>query len=352
VGLETPERTRIAFPRPYWYVACRSRELGARPIARSLFDTPLVLFRGEGGRVGALLDRCAHRNLPLSAGRVVGPHLECAYHGWQYDTGGVCRRVPALGAEPENKGRLVPSFPAVEQQGVVWVYADSERPPAGGPYTFPALGAPGYGSVHYASEVEATLYATLENMLDVPHTAFLHRGLFRSGPKRPIAAIVRRFADRVEAEYVGEPRPSGLLGRLLAPRGGTVVHFDRFLLPSIAQVEYRLGESHLLVTNALTPIDEFRTRFLAVVSFRLPIPKLLVRAVLMPLSQYVVRQDARILRLQTDAIRRFGGESYVSTDVDVLGPHIWRLLKQAAERAEAAPAGREAEVEKRVELHV
>ena len=358
--LETPERTRIAFPLPYWYVGCRSRELGAQPVARSLFGTPLVLFRGEGGRPGALLDRCAHRNLPLSVGRVVGPHLECAYHGWQYDTGGVCRRVPALGSpfeEPTeigavHKGRLVPSFPAVEQQGIVWVYGDAERTPAGGPYSFPALDASGYGSVHYASEVEATLYATLENMLDVPHTAFLHRGLFRSGPKRSITAIVRRFGDRVEAEYVGEPRPSGLVGRILAPRGGTVVHFDRFLLPSIAQVEYRLGDSHLLITNALTPVDEFRTRFLAVVSFRLPIPKLLVRAVLKPLTQQILRQDARFLRLQTDAVRRFGGESYVSTDVDVLGPHIWRLLKQAAERPDASPAGAEPEVEKRVELHV
>src|SRR5207237_3640078 len=136
----------------------------------------------------------------------------------QYDAGGICRRVPALAPFDElrvsgalQKGRLVPSFPTVEQQGIVWVHADSERPPAGGPYTLPALDAPGYGSVHYASEVEATLYATLENMLDVPHTAFLHRGLFRSGPKHPITAIVRRFADRVEAEYVGEPRPSGLL---------------------------------------------------------------------------------------------------------------------------------------------
>src|SRR5205085_6702883 len=134
-----------------------------------------------------------------------------------------------------------------------WVFADPERPPPHGPFRFPHLETAGYASARFASQTPATLHATIENMLDVPHTAFLHRGLFRAGPKRAITAIVRRFADRVEAEYVGEPRRSGLVGRLLAPRGGTVQHFDRFLVPAIAQVEYRLGDSHLLITNALTP---------------------------------------------------------------------------------------------------
>jgi phenylpropionate dioxygenase-like ring-hydroxylating dioxygenase large terminal subunit len=350
--IETAERARIAFPRPYWYVACRSRDLGKRPIATTICGTPLALFRDDEGRPAALLDRCAHRNLPLSVGRVTGAHLECAYHGWQYDASGVCRRVPALAGPAEHKGRLVPSFPTVEQQGIVWVYGDADRTPTTSPYVVPGIGVKYYGAVEFASEVEATLHATLENMLDVPHTGFLHRGLFRSGAKRPITAVVRRYGNRVEAEYIGEPRPTGIVGRLLAPRGGTVVHFDRFFLPSIAQVEYRLDESHLVVTNALTPIDDFRTRFLSVVTFRLPVPTLLVHAVLSPLARQIFRQDARILRLQTEAVRRFGGESYVSTDVDVLGPHVWRLLKDAAERPDPQPGGGTPEIETRIELHV
>jgi phenylpropionate dioxygenase-like ring-hydroxylating dioxygenase large terminal subunit len=351
MGCPAPERARIAYPRAFWYVACESRALRQRPIARTVLGTPLVLFRGHDGRTAALLDRCAHRNLPLSEGHVLDGNVECSYHGWQYDAQGLCRRVPALGEPPDQKGRSVPAFPTVELQGYVWVFMEPDRAATGAPYSFPHLGDARYGSIRFASEVEATLHATLENMLDVPHTAFLHRGLFRGGPKRPITAIVRRFGDRAEAEYVGEPRPSGLAGRLLAPRGGTVVHFDRFLLPSIAQIEYRLGESHLVVTNALTPVTDFHTRFVSVASFRLPLPPLLVRLVLEPLAQRIFRQDARILRLQTDAVRRFGGESYVSTEVDLLGPHIWRLLKQAEQTGMPA-AGAGPELEKRVELHV
>jgi phenylpropionate dioxygenase-like ring-hydroxylating dioxygenase large terminal subunit len=351
MGFQAPERARIAYPRACWYVACESGELRERPIARTVLCTPLALFRGDDARPAALLDRCAHRNLPLSEGRVRGGNVECPYHGWRYDTQGLCRRVPALGEAPDHKGRSVPAFPAVERQGYVWVFMEPEQAPSSPPYSFPHLGDARYGSIRFASDVEATLQATLENMLDVPHTAFLHRGLFRGGPKRPITAIVRRFGDRAEVEYIGEPRPSGLAGRLLAPRGGTVVHFDRFLLPSIAEVEYRLGESHLVVTNALTPVTDFHTRFVSVASFRLPLPSLLVRLVLEPLAKRIFRQDARILRLQTDAVRRFGGESYVSTEVDLLGPHMWRLLKQAEQNG-TPPTGASPELEKRVELHV
>src|SRR5439155_22362217 len=110
-------------------------------------------------------------------------------HGWQYDAQGLCRRVPALAEAPEHKGRSVPAFPVVEQQGYIWVFMEPGRAPTGLPYSFPHLGDADYGSIRFASEVEATLHATLENMLDVPHPAFLHRGLFRGGPKRPITAI-------------------------------------------------------------------------------------------------------------------------------------------------------------------
>src|SRR5262245_26076824 len=79
----------------HWYVACRSGALGRRPVARTVLGVPLVLFRDAAGGAAALLDRCPHRNVPLSLGHVVPEgHLECAYHGWQFDGTGRCRLVP------------------------------------------------------------------------------------------------------------------------------------------------------------------------------------------------------------------------------------------------------------------
>ena len=116
------------------------------------------------------------------------------------------------------------------------------------------------------------------------------------------------------------------------------------------QVEYRLGDrSHLLVSTALTPIDDFRTRLYAVVTFKLPLPHWLVALVVRPIARHIFRQDARMLARQTEVIRKFGGEQFQSTEIDTLGPGILRLLRNA-ERGERTPL--DAPVEKRLTMLV
>jgi phenylpropionate dioxygenase-like ring-hydroxylating dioxygenase large terminal subunit len=323
----------------HWFIACRSRALRDRPLPATIQGVPLVLFRGADGRPGALEDRCPHRNAPLSAGRIRAGHLECRYHGWRFGGDGACVAVPGLSGPPGTRAARAAAFACVEQDGDVWVHSAPGVAPGAPPPRFPHLDDPRYTTVRRELEVRSTLYRALENVLDVPHTAFLHRGLFRTSGAREIEVVVRRFVDRCEAEFIGEPRPPGLVGRLLAPGGGVVSHVDRFLLPSIAQVEYRLGEaSHVVATTAMTPIDDARTMLFAVVTFRLPVPGWLVRPVLTPVATRILRQDAWMLSLQTDNIGRFGGERFAHTEVDVLGPQIQRLLREA-ERGEAASAG-------------
>ena len=322
-----------------WYVACASSELREQVLARTLLGTPMVLFRGPEGKPGALLDRCAHRNAPLSVGKVVGQRIECRYHGWQFGTDGRCLKIPGLCAEMEQKiARNVPRFAVLEQDGFVWVYATPDVEPQGRPFAVPALGEGGV-EVRRTVRVESPLHAALENALDVPHTAVLHRGLFR-GVREPhrIKARVSRTADGVQAEYLGEPRPEGLAAKILSPSGGVVTHFDRFILPSIAQVEYRLGsEVHFLVNSICTPVDDYLTVIHAVISFRTRFPGWLVKLLLNPVATRIFKQDAYILKAQGDNLRRFGGEHYASTAIDVLGLQIARLLR----RAETGPSGAE-----------
>ncbi len=333
-----------------WFIGCLSGELKSAPLARTIQGTPLVLFRGEGGRPAALLDRCPHRNVPLSMGKVVGGQLQCGYHGWRFQSDGACAAIPGLVGESQAKARNAQAYATLEQDGFVWVYASPGVEPKGLPYRFPLLDDPRYTTVRRQLRAEATMHAVIENTLDVPHTAFLHGGLFRTARKEhEIEVVVRRTADRVEAEFVGEPRPPGLAGRLLAPGGGVVIHFDRFLLPSIAQVEYQLGKkSHLITTTAMTPVTELDTRIYAVVTLRLPLPGWLVRPFLTPIALGIFKQDARVLALQSQTLRKFGGEQYASTELDVLGPQVWRLLKQAA--SAEAPAAEA--YEKRIKMRV
>ncbi len=341
------ERFSLHRAYPYWYIAARSKDLKDKPLSVRIWDTPLVLFRDSQGQARTLLDRCAHRNVPLSEGTCIDGLIQCAYHGWRFDSEGSCKEVPALRGRQEAKARNVPAFLTQEEQGFIWVYTHRGTRPNHTPFEFPCMNDSSYTTVSYKADFEATLHATAENILDVPHTAFLHKGLFRGGQPNSIDTVVRRYSDRVECQYIGEPVPSGIMAKLLAPGAGEVEHFDRFILPSVAQVEYRLGEkAHIVTTSCLTPISDFVTRMHAVVAIRLNrwIPGL--RQVVTPFALKVIRQDIRILKMQTDSVREFGGEQYSSTGVDLLGPSILRLLKRAA--GEACVVSKDAQGEPRL----
>lgn len=326
---------KVSVARVYdaWYVVAESDELVDKPLARKIYGTPLVVFRDAAGQPGVLLDRCAHRNVPLSLGEVVSGRLECRYHGWQYDRDGDCRKIPGLCGTPELPRRAVPRYATIEQDGFVWAWANPASEPTCEPYRVPNLDDDRYTTVRRVVEAKSTLHAAIENALDVPHTAFLHKGLFRgTGGTNVIDAVITRSADRVVTEYIGEPRPSGIAARILSPSGGMVTHFDRFIMPSIAQVEYGIGdENHVLVTSIGTPVEDFVTKLYAVVSFRMRIPGWAIKPVLDPVAMKIFSQDAEILDIQTRSIQHFGGENYTSTEIDLMGPQIWRLLKRASE---------------------
>jgi len=163
----------------YWYPVTALADVRDRPVPVTLLGEQLVLFRHEGG-VSALRDPCIHRGSPLSLGRVDGDRLVCAYHGWQYDADGRCRKIPSLAEEyPIPSKARVRSFAVEVNYGLVWVCLDDE----------PALGVPPYPA--YADESLATvLYKPFhwqanaarvcENVLDFTHLPWVHDGMLGS----------------------------------------------------------------------------------------------------------------------------------------------------------------------------
>jgi hypothetical protein len=43
----------------------------------------------------------------------------------------------------------------------------------------------------------------------------------------------------------------------------------------------------------------------------------------------IFNQDARMLKQQTYNIGRFGGEHFTNTELDMMGPAVWHLLRRA-----------------------
>ena len=81
----SPKPTSPETPICAWQIACKSKVLRRKPVKVVIGGQPIVLFRDASGTAAALEDRCAHRNAPLSLGRVCNGRLQCAYHGWEYD---------------------------------------------------------------------------------------------------------------------------------------------------------------------------------------------------------------------------------------------------------------------------
>lgn len=324
----------VAFPQGYWYPAAPSASLKGRPVGITLMDTPIVLWRDARGAAHALFDRCPHRNLPLSLGRVhPGGEIECGYHGWRFDGSGECAAVPGLLGPSAGPARDCPSYPVVERDGFVWVWPEAGAVPMGEPFALPSITGPGTGEVVFAYDLDCTLHAALENALDVPHTAFLHKGVFRGGDTREITAVRREVPDGLEVQYLGEP--VGFSGfRKEQGSDLTFDHWDRFFLPSVAQVEYRV-EGWLRIVNTILhlPLSGFRTRAWFVVRFWTRLPAAVVKPIVLARGRQILKQDAVVLRRQAEAIQRFGHERFTTTDLDLVGNGIWRLLRQA-ERGE------------------
>jgi len=112
---------RIGAHPDYWYPLAWSHELkSGRTLGRAFAGEPIVLYRGASGKVFALEDRCAHRQVPLHLGVVAGDELKCHYHGWTYDACGKCVNVPYLGSVRLPNG--VKSYPAREVDGLIFVF--------------------------------------------------------------------------------------------------------------------------------------------------------------------------------------------------------------------------------------
>jgi phenylpropionate dioxygenase-like ring-hydroxylating dioxygenase large terminal subunit len=332
-------------PSEHWYIAARSRDLRRRPVAATVLGAPVVLFRNGDGRVSALADRCAHRNLALSRGRVVENALECAYHGWRYDGRGACTLIPSLAEVPGRIG--VPAYPAVEADGFVWIFVGQTRP-SSAPRPFPHRGEPGWSTFVMKNRFEAGALACLENFLDCPHTAYVHQGWFRSARAKDVPARVTCTADEVRVEFDERPEHDSIVARLLFPKGSTLQHTDRFLMPTTSRVDYRFGPDwHFIITSQCTPVSDELTDVYTVVTFRARGLATLVRLYFEPLSRRIIRQDLDVLKAQTEDIRRFGGPRFTSVASDLVGPRIARLWREPQPPASDPPRVAPAEVETR-----
>jgi phenylpropionate dioxygenase-like ring-hydroxylating dioxygenase large terminal subunit len=318
--------------REYWYVAARAEDITAKkPFAATILEVPLVLWRGADGKATALLDRCAHRNAPLSEGRIVDQCVVCPYHGWAYNGSGACADIPSETAGTINAvGKAVPPFPVVERYGLVWVWMGVGVPDKE-PFEMPYFSGEGWHNYYMVTDFENNVTELAENFMDVPHTVFVHEGWFRERRKIGVKALVERTPNSVLVTY-DQPKDSiGFTGKLLNPKGLPMVHTDKFYMPNVTRVDYAFGENEraFIITSTCTPIRPFFTRVYTLITYKFGWLNPLAHFFMPPYTKKVINQDVWIMRVAGATVQKFGGTEYRSTQADTLHVFIEQLRENA-----------------------
>ncbi len=271
--------------RNVWYMAAWSRELPAdRPIARTVANEPLVLFRANG-KAAALRDSCCHRNAPLSLGRCEGDTLRCMYHGLRFDARGQCVEIPGQVRIPP--GSSVPAYPLIDTGGCLWVWLGD--PALAHPGLVPA--SPGVDSPQWDMrvgqiELQASYLLINDNLCDFSHVAFVHEATFGGGDDRLARThpritsvdrgirVERWLTDRGKIEHwlpdnPVEPQATPSLDQwltydYLAP-GVLIMRVEIHPAGSAARHDFRAPDSDPIHANfslhAITPVTEFTSRY-------------------------------------------------------------------------------------------
>jgi phenylpropionate dioxygenase-like ring-hydroxylating dioxygenase large terminal subunit len=174
----------MQFPLNTWYMAAWAHEVGDAPLARTICNEQIVLFRDRAtGLAAALQDRCCHRGAPLRLGEVTDRGLRCGYHGVTYDCSGSCVHVPGPGKIPSKL--KVRNFAVEERDEVVWIWMGE---PAQADHS-KILAYPYHGDTRkwphkkHMHKVAANYMLLIENLMDLTHLAFVHKSTIGGNPQ-------------------------------------------------------------------------------------------------------------------------------------------------------------------------
>lgn len=237
-----------------WTPLILARKLGRAPMRVVLAGEPVVLFRGKDGEIGALIDRCPHRGIALSLGRVCQDgNLECAFHGWRFDASGANRHVP-LNPDARRDRLGATALPVRVMGDMIWVCTSPGAKAPHEPVAPDGLTASGLMRTYIEREWDCHWTRAMENMLDSPHLPFVHRRTIG----RP---LTRRMTPTSRMEVTWVDTPNG--GRAQASLDGHgSAAFLEFLRPNMMALNIPIPGRHLRIHALVIPASEGRTRLI------------------------------------------------------------------------------------------
>jgi phenylpropionate dioxygenase-like ring-hydroxylating dioxygenase large terminal subunit len=308
-----------------WYVVLESQEVGKKPIGVTRLGEKLVFWRDSHQQVHCAFDRCPHRGVALSVGVVHQDHLQCPFHGFEFDSSGKCVLIPAEGrtSQPPVAMRLT-TYPTHEAHGFIWIWWGQDPPEELAP---PPFFENIDESFYYGSAIdpwEAHYSRVIENQLDVAHLPFVHYNTIGRGNRTLVDGPKVTWCEdghKMMCTYVFNrvddgtpPRPASQL----TPQPGQV-HLE-LIMPNLWQNHI---SEEVRVLAAFVPVDEAHTLlYLRFYQKFLPVPVLgkWVAQLAMPSNLYIARQDRRVVETQEPKASslRGGNEKPIKADAPII----------------------------------
>lgn len=167
---------RALFPYPSaWYCIDDARDIKPGELRRfKLADEDIVYFRTEGGELGAMEAYCPHMGANFAyGGKVVGEHVQCPFHGFEFGRDGRCARIPESNGVPKLRARTLHTRVVMDHL-FVW-YDFYNRPPT---FEMQLWDNPLVPTISEPVRIDAHPQEFGENGADWRHFRFLHHNSF------------------------------------------------------------------------------------------------------------------------------------------------------------------------------
>ena len=230
----------MTFVRNAWYVAGWSGDFRHRLHPVRILGEDLVMYRTSTGAVAALRDRCPHKLLPLSRGRLIDDRVECGYHGTTFAADGGCVRIPGQPRVPP--AARIRAFPVHERHGIVWVWmGDPEKADANAVLDLPQMSDPAWESHRGdALHIRSGYVNVAENLIDPAHVTYVHPTTLGSASHAAVPVEYETGGDPILAyRWIRDAPPIPLFARL-GLFEGNVDRWQYFYLhlPSTAVIDF------------------------------------------------------------------------------------------------------------------
>jgi phenylpropionate dioxygenase-like ring-hydroxylating dioxygenase large terminal subunit len=284
-----------------WYVVMDSDQVVDEPVGVTRMREKLVFWRDGTGKVSCLRDKCVHRGVQLSKGKVLDGRLQCPFHGFEYDPSGRVTKIPANGQNTSVPERFkVHSYPTYEAHDFIWIWWGEEPPEDLKPPRFfdDIDDSFSYGQAH--DPWEAHYSRVVENQLDVVHLPFVHHNTIGRGGRTLVdGPLVEWVADDMFYVYVFNRQDDGTPPRRPEELSKPDTEFRlTFIFPNLWQNHI---SDQTRIVAAFVPVDEAHT--LLYLRFyqnfvRVPLLRDVVNWLAMPFNLLIAHQDRRVVITQ------------------------------------------------------